>query len=49
MKTLIKKERKTDMTKCFYLSQNCELHIIPKTRDQENENLVKEAVDPVNL
>lgn len=37
LQTKIKKSRKTNLVKCFYLTKDCELHIIPKTHEQEEK------------
>ena len=37
MRTKIKKSRKTNLVKCFYLTKDCELYIIPKTHEEEKE------------
>jgi hypothetical protein len=37
LKTIIKSDRKTKTAKCFYLTQDSELHIIPKSEEIQGE------------
>ena len=49
LRTKIKKDRKTDIARCFYLTQDCELHIIPKTREQEEAQARMEGEEELEV